>query len=75
MGLHIAVVFISIYMRLGGKAKPIWQRYSGGGIKQISFFTCRKADTRVFTPLHRGCPTALRVSSIHNSYDKDKKEK
>jgi len=71
MGLHIAVVLISIYMRLGGKAKPTWQRYSGGDIKQISCFTRRIKATLVFTPYHRGCPKALQVG-IHTTYDQKK---
>lgn len=68
MGLHIAVVFISIYMRLGGKAKPTWQRYSGGGIKQISFFTRRtyKNYECVYAFTQR---VSESITGIHTTYD------
>jgi len=49
-------VRVYIFMWLGGKANPTWQRYSGGDTEQRSFFTHR---IRECLYLYRRCPVAL----------------
>lgn len=66
--LQIAVIFVSIFIWLEGKANPTWQQYSGGDTKQRSFLHIVYVYINAFT----GGVRQHYRQYWYNTYDQEK---